>query len=556
MSNLDDVCQRYLQACRFPDTTRKLTHRSVFFEYASSRRGGALATIYSYGYHFPMAEYLPAGQHGRTSPVILLNGDRASVTTNRHQGALRAAVRDAQSTWEGLQSIVIPFSALTAARIDRGTIRPLHVRDDRIERWQEPVPGDYFNPIWGPIPAFPTGEPTPYYSGVIRQEGQIPAGNGRVVPGAVAARTLRWYDYQTQTWNEREPDDETVSLYYNGAGVEWDGRQWYVPRSRHWLGDSLFTAGVMTARSVTRALTVGEIIRDCADACRWHPTDTASRIEALPLEVTTSTTFLKRRKFISSFDYNEPNALYYLATMPKGVAKTVEHATDELAPRAVHAAYARSIDVERQGDIFAIATPLTDADVYGRAVTRARRSQFTQGAIAKKGEVGRPTPAEVERRYRAAVADKREVLRRYRENRKAQWAQWDSLRGTPRARRNRAMRVGNTAPRVWDGSGYSVGYFHARQALELATQATMAKYDVPRHRLRESLRGALSIHGTTHTATEVVKVKGGATYIRGRMYHEPSLDSTRFGGRDHVARKLGDGSTWYLAVRNTVPRQG
>ena len=65
-------------------------------------------------------------------------------------------------------------------------------------------------------------------------------------------------------------------------------------------------------------------------------------------------------------------------------------------------------------------------------------------------------------------------------------------------------------------------------------------------------RRALMIHNTGHTADEVVVKRGGVTYIKGSMYHDPSLETD---GRqpDHVARALEEGK-WYLAVRNTVPR--
>lgn len=52
---------------------------------------------------------------------------------------------------------------------------------------------------------------------------------------------------------------------------------------------------------------------------------------------------------------------------------------------------------------------------------------------------------------------------------------------------------------------------------------------------------------TNHTATEVVRV-GRLTYARGMMRHEPE-------GRrpDHARIRLGDGKTWHLIVKNTVP---
>lgn len=56
--------------------------------------------------------------------------------------------------------------------------------------------------------------------------------------------------------------------------------------------------------------------------------------------------------------------------------------------------------------------------------------------------------------------------------------------------------------------------------------------------------------GTEHSCTEVAICKGGEVYGRGVMYH----DVGGFRERDHARRKMLDGKTWHLLVRNTVPR--
>lgn len=50
-------------------------------------------TLYSYGHHFAMAEYLGKAKDGK--PVFLLNGDKSSITTARHQSWLLSAVKKA-----------------------------------------------------------------------------------------------------------------------------------------------------------------------------------------------------------------------------------------------------------------------------------------------------------------------------------------------------------------------------------------------------------------------------------------------------------------------------
>lgn len=62
----------------------------------------------------------------------------------------------------------------------------------------------------------------------------------------------------------------------------------------------------------------------------------------------------------------------------------------------------------------------------------------------------------------------------------------------------------------------------------------------------------LMIYGTGHTADIVAIKPNGATYIKGTMYHDPVLESAGR-TREHANVPLKP-DTWYLCVRNTVPR--
>lgn len=199
----------------------------------------------------------------------------------------------------------------------------------------------------------------------------------------------------------------------------------------------------------------------------------------------------RRHRWVSAFDMNEPEPLYFLAQLPdRGVCKGYEDALTLLAPEIVHQAKSQGRSVERQGDVFAIETNLTDETVYKNAVTRVRRAVAFQdeGAVHRAGgklmEVGEGEVRE---------------------------------RGT--------CPMCNCKP--WVGNG-------------------------------PAARRALMIHRTGHTADEVVVKPNGSIFIRGNMYHDPQLEET---GRrpDHrpVALLAADGRehAWFLAVRNTVPRQ-
>jgi hypothetical protein len=67
---------------------------------------------------------------------------------------------------------------------------------------------------------------------------------------------------------------------------------------------------------------------------------------------------------------------------------------------------------------------------------------------------------------------------------------------------------------------------------------------------KEDFTKRLRVLGTNHSVAEGVILKGGAVLGRGIMRHEP--ESWR--PPDHKQVKLGDGKTWYMLVRNTVPR--
>lgn len=68
------------------------------------------------------------------------------------------------------------------------------------------------------------------------------------------------------------------------------------------------------------------------------------------------------------------------------------------------------------------------------------------------------------------------------------------------------------------------------------------------------LRKKIMIYGTGHTASQVCVTNRG-TFIKGSMFHDPVLENLRANREpEHSVVELGD-EVWFLAVRNTVPRQ-
>lgn len=86
-----------------------------------------------------------------------------------------------------------------------------------------------------------------------------------------------------------------------------------------------------------------------------------------------------------------------------------------------------------------------------------------------------------------------------------------------------------------------------RQGDIFAIEVTTAnKKDLRKAGARFEKRGYLL--DTNHTATEVAYMPNGVTLVRGTMTHAPE-----FRAADHSRVKLGDGKTWHIAIKNTVP---
>jgi len=516
-------------------------------------------TLYSYGTHFPLAEFY--GRRDGTTrerPLFLLNGDRFSVSTSRHQSETRGAIENRAGEFFA-DIILLPFSALDGAGILRETIRPLEVRADE---W---INADRYAATLDDVPQW------------------------------IQSRA----EYEPGTLDELE-----------------NGTYRYTVRE-HRLGESLFTAAVQVTRRRRRDVTVRDVVRAAVNDIRRRPEGSA--LAELGETIAETETARVRHRYVSSFDRNEPAPLYFLATLPStSRAHSVAAAIEDLAPAAVHAAMLRGADVLRQGDIFAIPTNATDADM----AERARLTLVTRDARAREHEPGYVAPLR--------AADRRELVKRAARLWRKEWraSAGMTLRGQPLqpktargARRSfaefsrererdirlardmarRAILRGELETPRWNEPGrytvrglgtaryrerdaaerrhrqsnaYSraasrdvyrrggIGIQPGTNALTLWRECVTAAYHELRpaakpdrqETARRHARALLAVHGTAHSATEVARGPGGAIYVRGVMRHVPELEPGRFGGRDHVNLALGDGHTWYLAVRNTVPR--
>ena len=134
MANHFEVCARWVAVADGTSTRKLLKGSRIFADYSGD-------TLFSYGRHFALAEVL-RDEH-KAARGFLLNGDRHSVSTTRHQADVLSAVHDSK-----LPSVTIPFEALRAAGIDRSTIEIVHTLPDRIERTRHESRADSGLPSW------------------------------------------------------------------------------------------------------------------------------------------------------------------------------------------------------------------------------------------------------------------------------------------------------------------------------------------------------------------------------------------------------------------------
>jgi hypothetical protein len=176
-------------------------------------------SIYSYGRHFEMARIMrdPKGDPS----WVLVNGDTYSVTTSGHQGTVRGIV-----STSGLPYMIVPYSALSAARIDRNSIEVIHTRPDR--NWTE----------W--VHCEPTGDylTKPHPDGLTKKVTRRGWIGDRYTEGE--------FDDPVMV---HDPDRRRLSANgHNIAHRQADG-SWKYERYFHRLGDALFSAKVNGRRT-------------------------------------------------------------------------------------------------------------------------------------------------------------------------------------------------------------------------------------------------------------------------------------------------------------------
>ena len=413
-------------------------------------------TIYSWGEHFPMGHILAPN-------VVWLNGDTVSASTSRHQRLLRDKLRWRKS----VQVIIVPGSALSAARLDYRTIQPVDIRAEGYEytRHTSDTP--------------PAGMRTDDIAvGRWSAEEKVHAAFG-----AHGWAPWRQAADLAVGWIDTEGNRQVVAIDEDGRYV------WHT--CRHWLGDAVFTA----------------------ERGGWNGREYEPQ---------------QRRPFISSFDRQERNNLYFLSQLPHPV-DTVEEAIEALAPESVKTAREMGRLVVRQGDMFAILMGVTTRQLRKQGAEFIRRHVtvewvgWAKEVIAQRKAieaVSKTMPPAPVREYGST-----ELWRKWCAEADA-WA--DEL----------AKRCAAKYPQLWPNGA-------SRHNMRPTTPSR-------RWHTRREVE-AMPLMGTAHTATEVATMPNGMQYARGLIYHDPAvINETR--QPDHARRQLG--KQWHLIARNTVPVSG
>lgn len=353
--------------------------------------------LFHYGHHFELARII-RDKRG-DARLVLCNGDSwgggtgfGPSTASRQSDTRRVA------RLSNVPVMVVPFTALEGAGIDFDTIRPIHIRDDRetIEEHSSRV------------------RPTKHLARM-----KDPNGATKMELGWHYNEETRKHEHcerEVPVWvdNPNETQDFNAGHgWCRGGAKRGEDGIWRWRVHRHWLGDSIFRARCTENRTrratadelaeheahlawlrendrlrnrqrelqrtawklddrygfnrdyrrMTRQLFAAEGFHQAARAME-HEIYEHGKVRAygvgmlpgnrMPFTVTRWATFL------SSFDYQERDPLYFLCELPHGAKPaTVDEAIEALKPPEVVAALARGLKVVRQGDLFAIPTNLT-----------------------------------------------------------------------------------------------------------------------------------------------------------------------------------------------------
>lgn len=485
-------------------------------------------SIFSYGSHFEVARIL---RDTKREPVaFLLNGDRYSVTTAKHQNAVLTAVNRID-----LPRVTIPHEALSAAGIELASVEIVHVQQDwdtvRTER-RETMPTTAWRHEYEHEPSVwrnsLTGETAP---------NGWQYGNDRGRPAQETcercAEAPRYGSTDWETYQQAIRDRDAHQRLRHGIWEDVRGHRRNTGRKR--VFTSTHTEWELVAR--------GDVVTDFAferDVHRhWLG---ASLIRAAV-----------------------PYAINQKCGRCAGTGQTPDHPT-----------------IMSMWDQPGIG-PLTESDMFRHEEgMRWNRQRHAQGFIDDEplpawGQMITPTRAHTDCR----ACSGRGTVRATR-NRRAYFLSGFDLNESrpsyffcelPRGARpttveeayealkpdavKLAESMGREVKRQGDifaipMPGLTLAQLRADGGTARRRVAPIEEVTVWGRRTSRTVRRRVTEHlahilDTNHEATEVVDMPNGQTYARGALVHEPGANRRP----DHVRLSLG--RDWHLVVKNTVP---
>lgn len=461
-----------------------------------------LEELQSYGSHFPLVQAIPASRKDRRTRLWLLNGDRWGgnggwgMSTSGQQSLVRRLV--AQT---GIESIILPFSAIDAARIDHSSIRVL-AQDE--ETWQSVTHTQAERP--DDVEMVPKHEiiaETGYahrggkYSSIEWESFESIPESIRVYfdpDGSVKPRYAEPVKYRV-SFGRQHRDYNTAkpySDYATGPIQTRPGGKLYVPPVYRYMG---VRASLDSKRNADGDWYSWERL----ESGEWRRT---TRVHTLGQSVFRAAYTGANRKrywanFLSGVDNTPHGSGYFLVQLPKNAdVSSVASAIESLKPAVVVTAESYGLDVKRQGDLFAIPTDYSIRDL------RRMGADIRQSSKVREGE-----RTAIRERFETAFSAELVGLGIQGVN---PYELDADMRAKREELRTRFAAELNTAVREWDAAN-------------------------KRHTERE-------LYGTRHVGTDIAILPNGVMLARGTIRHT---------GGQH--RYLSLGKVWHIVARNTVP---
>jgi hypothetical protein len=507
-------------------------------------------SIYSYGHHFEMARVLFEKGEATT---ILVNGERASVTTSKHQNVLRSAI---QRHMSNLPSVIIPFGAIDAARIDMDTIRIIDVQQDRQipTHHESDSPPRHYNYL-PPTKEYEVDEWTDEELERWRMwhrhnDWQVKLDN-LLAQARTAQATIEEHgeDYKKYDWQRLTSGDELAHVQreiakHHAAGINMDAWCTSSPKPKlEPTGEVVSGVYAGWSRSIEGYLADGTFVRGVQPGIDWRVPDSDGQwrwttyLHVLGESLIEADVHAWRRVTCEdcSGDGVTRRAMPVLPTgywhsyggeVVTRVRVPIPTTAESYGERDYIRSWRHWETIDMQVAILPLPRDHYDCPTCRgtgkvRTPIKRRKVKFLSGF-----DHGEPHLAyffcELPKCDATTVDEAYEAL-------KPDVVKLAEQMGRNVVRQGDVFAIETTATtRELKGKAKRIGRRNADDGSDE--------------------RAASMLLGTNHQGTHVIHCKDGTVYAKGCMWHVPDGRTN-----DHVRKKLGDGKAWHIIVKNTVP---